>query len=164
MWLSCGDNGQLTKKIHNFLLALLSYQAPVVQTLDSTIHRVNHCPAKKYQGKQRCIIGWIEIYPVDNVIHLFNYWGYIGILRPKAKVTCWTFTSLLHSRFQCRHAMFLPTKGALHDDTKNGCVADQTFTCDLLNIKIFPVKVLLWMFTSCKVLQPFFAGTLLKPW
>ena len=31
--------------------------------------------------------------------------------------------SLLHSRFYCRHAtLFLG--GALRDDTKNGCVAD----------------------------------------
>ena len=30
---------------------------------------------------------------------------------------------LLHSRFYCRHAMLLPTKGgALRDDTKNDCV------------------------------------------
>ena len=33
--------------------------------------------------------------------------------------------SLLHSRFQCRHATLLPTntqwEGALRDDTKNGC-------------------------------------------
>ena len=124
-----GGNRQLKKKIHNFLSALLSYQAPVVQTLDSTIHQLNHYPAEKYQGKQHCIIGWIEIYPVDNVIHPFNYWCYIGILRSKAKViTCWTFT------------------------------------CDLQNIRIFPVKVLLWMFTSCKRLQPFLGGTLIKQW
>ena len=34
--------------------------------------------------------------------------------------------SLLHSPFQGRHAMLLPTLwgGALRDDTKNGCVAD----------------------------------------
>ena len=34
--------------------------------------------------------------------------------------------SLLHSRFQHRHATFLPTLwgGALRDDAKNGCVAD----------------------------------------
>ena len=27
-------------------------QAPVVQTLDSAIHRINHCPADKYYGNQ----------------------------------------------------------------------------------------------------------------
>ena len=27
-------------------------QAPVVQTLDSTIHRINHYPADKYYGNQ----------------------------------------------------------------------------------------------------------------
>ena len=33
--------------------------------------------------------------------------------------------SLLHSRFQCRHATLLPTVGrTLRDDSKNGCVAD----------------------------------------
>ena len=36
--------------------------------------------------------------------------------------------SLLHSRFQCHHAVPLSTNqwgGALRDETKNGCVADQ---------------------------------------
>ena len=28
------------------------YQAPVVQTLDSAIHRINHYPADKYYGNQ----------------------------------------------------------------------------------------------------------------
>ena len=33
--------------------------------------------------------------------------------------------SLLHSRFQSLHAILLLWGGALRDDTKNGCVADQ---------------------------------------
>ena len=52
-------------------------------------------------------------------------------------------TSLLHSRFKCRHMTLLPgalrddTKnscvgGALCDDTKNGCVADYMILLDLL--------------------------------
>ena len=28
------------------------YQAPVVETLDSTIHRINHYPADKYYANQ----------------------------------------------------------------------------------------------------------------
>ena len=31
---------------------LFDFQAPVVQTLDSTIHRINHYPADKYYGSQ----------------------------------------------------------------------------------------------------------------
>ena len=30
----------------------LHQQGPVVQTLDSTIHRINHYPADKYYGNQ----------------------------------------------------------------------------------------------------------------
>ena len=30
----------------------LGHQAPVVQTLDSAIHRINHYPADKYYGNQ----------------------------------------------------------------------------------------------------------------
>ena len=30
----------------------LRHQAPVVQTLDSAIHRINHYPADKYYGNQ----------------------------------------------------------------------------------------------------------------
>ena len=42
-------------------------QGPVVQTLDIAIHQINHYLADKYY--------WIEIYPVDSVIHLMNYWS-----------------------------------------------------------------------------------------
>ena len=35
--------------------------APVVQTLDSVIHRINHYPADKYQGNQLC-------YPLDRLL------------------------------------------------------------------------------------------------
>ena len=34
------------------LLLLTTYLAPVVQTLDSAIHRINHYPADKYLGNQ----------------------------------------------------------------------------------------------------------------
>ena len=50
-------------------------QAPVVYKLDSAIHRINHYPAvDKYWGGGggNCPIQWIEIYPVDSVIHVFN--------------------------------------------------------------------------------------------
>ena len=38
---------------------MLSYLAPVVQTLDSAIRRINHYPADKYCGNQLR-------YPVDS--------------------------------------------------------------------------------------------------
>ena len=43
-------------------------QAPVVQTLDSAIHRINRYPAML----SNCVIEWIEIYPVESAIHLLN--------------------------------------------------------------------------------------------
>ena len=37
---------------HKIMTNLGVYQAPVVQTLDSTIHRINHYPADKYYANQ----------------------------------------------------------------------------------------------------------------
>ena len=50
-------------------------QAPVEQTLDSAINRINHYPVDKYLGKPSCIIHWIEMYAVDTAIQLLNNWG-----------------------------------------------------------------------------------------
>ena len=44
--------------------------APVVETLDSTIHRINHYPADKYYA-----IRWIAIYLVDSAIQRWNNAG-----------------------------------------------------------------------------------------
>ena len=55
-------------------------QAPVVQTLDSAIHRINHYPADKYYGNQYYAIRWIVIYPVDSTIRRLNNQGQINIL------------------------------------------------------------------------------------
>ena len=52
---------------------------PVVQTLDSSIHRINHYPADKYLGNQ-LRFHWIEIYPADSSIHLLNNWGLVYVL------------------------------------------------------------------------------------
>ena len=43
---------QKTGKGNNITLFYIIYQAPVVQTLDSAIHRINHYPADKYKGNQ----------------------------------------------------------------------------------------------------------------
>ena len=63
---------------------------PVVQTLDSAIHWINHYSVGKYKGNQlRCpvdnhwtaqlvsliLIHWIVIYPLDSAIQLLNNWG-----------------------------------------------------------------------------------------
>ena len=48
-------------------------QAPIVQKMDSTIHRRNRNPEDI--RKTNCAIQWIVIYPVDSVIHLSNNWG-----------------------------------------------------------------------------------------
>ena len=52
------------------------FLAPVVQTLDSAIHRINHYPADKYYGNQYAI-RWIVIYPVDSAIRRLNNRGLI---------------------------------------------------------------------------------------
>ena len=51
------------------------HQAPVVQTLDSAIHRINHYPADKYYGNQLRYPRWIVIYPVDSATQRLNNWG-----------------------------------------------------------------------------------------
>ena len=43
-------------------------QAPVVQTLDSAIHRINHYPADS-------VIGFPNTYPLDSAIQRLNNWG-----------------------------------------------------------------------------------------
>ena len=48
-------------------------QAPVVQKLDSAIHRINHYSVDKYR-ENNYAIHWIEIYMVGSAIHLLNNW------------------------------------------------------------------------------------------
>ena len=51
----------------------------LLKTLDSAIHRINHYPAGRvYFRKTDQVIHWIEIYPVDSVIHLSNNWGQVS--------------------------------------------------------------------------------------
>ena len=38
------------------LINAMTELAPVVQTLDSAIHRINHYPADKYYGNQLCYL------------------------------------------------------------------------------------------------------------
>ena len=49
-------------------------QAPVVQTSDSAIHRINHYPADKYWENRLH-------YPLDSVIHLLDNWTLLVFLR-----------------------------------------------------------------------------------
>ena len=48
--------------------------APVVQKLDSAIHRINHYALDSTFGSLT-LIRWIEIYSVDGAIQLLNNWG-----------------------------------------------------------------------------------------
>ena len=48
--------------------------APVVQKLDSAIHRINLYPLDNAIGSLM-LIQWIVIYPVDSAIQLLNSWG-----------------------------------------------------------------------------------------
>lgn len=62
---------------------LLSYEiekrgalAPILQTLYSAICWINHYPADTCYEHQLCYpLDWIDINPVDSVVHLFNNWG-----------------------------------------------------------------------------------------
>ena len=38
------------KMVHTKMLDMSRYEAPVVQTLDSDTHRINHYPEDKYYG------------------------------------------------------------------------------------------------------------------
>ena len=51
--------------------------APVVQKLDSAIHRINHYPVDLSDRETNCVIHWIVIYPVDSAIQLLNNWGQV---------------------------------------------------------------------------------------
>ena len=59
--------------VGNFMLSpIIQLQAPVVQTLDSAINRINHYPVDKNIRETSCVIQWQEIYPVDCAFHLLN--------------------------------------------------------------------------------------------
>ena len=43
---------------HMYILYRIDYLVPVIQTLDSTIHPINHYPATNYYSKHlRCPLG-----------------------------------------------------------------------------------------------------------
>ena len=64
-------------------------QAPVVQTSDSAIHRINHYPADS-------VIDFRNTYPVDSAIQLLNNWGQVGkinLLHPiRSTIKIWVVT------------------------------------------------------------------------
>ena len=49
--------------------------APVVQKVDSAIHRINHYSVDKYINTILCVIRSMAIYPLDSAIHLLNNRG-----------------------------------------------------------------------------------------
>ena len=55
-------------------------QAPVVQTLDSAVHRINHYPADSVLLISVILTHWIVIYPVDSATQRLNNWGQSGEL------------------------------------------------------------------------------------
>ena len=55
--------------------------APVVQTLDSAIHWINHYPLDNSIGFASVYL--LVIYPVDSAIHRLNNWGLVYSLYPK---------------------------------------------------------------------------------
>ena len=62
-----------------YLLLIFSHAkllAPVVQTSDSAIHRINHYPADSVLISG-ILIRWIVIYPVDSAIQRLNNRGLV---------------------------------------------------------------------------------------
>ena len=59
-----------------YLVVVVDYQTPVVQTLDSAIERINSIQWISIR-KTYCAIQWIVIYPVDSVIFLSNNWDLV---------------------------------------------------------------------------------------
>ena len=49
--INCESRNQKPSFLHKYVY-LFIYQAPIVQTLDSAIHRINHYPVDKYYGNQ----------------------------------------------------------------------------------------------------------------
>ena len=60
---------------------------PVVQKLDSAIHRKDHYPVDNIINIRgaNCAIQWIEIYPLDSAIHLLKNWSLVVRARLKAR-------------------------------------------------------------------------------
>ena len=52
--------------------------APVAQTLDSAIQRINHYPADNAIVSRNIRIRWIVIYLVDSAIQLLNNRGLVN--------------------------------------------------------------------------------------
>ena len=61
----------------NFFFFFAELQSPVVQSVDSTIHRINHYPVDKC-WKKIYAIHWIVVYPVDSVFHPLNNRGQLN--------------------------------------------------------------------------------------
>ena len=57
-------------------------QAPLVQTLNSAIHRIYFYPVDNANGFP---IRWIVIYPVDSAIQQLNNWGHRTLLKLSVK-------------------------------------------------------------------------------
>ena len=72
-------------------------QAPVVQTLDSTIHWITQLVLLVF-------IRWIVIYRVDSAIHRLNYWGLFAdlcFLRNPVLVKPYAAVELIRCFAQC---------------------------------------------------------------
>ena len=83
-------------------------QAPVVQTLDSTIHRINHYPGYKWCISVRetncAAIHWIVIYPLDSVIQFLKNWGLdISVVKLNLLTGLQIFSSLRRTTVLVRH-------------------------------------------------------------
>lgn len=54
-----------------------------MHTMGSIRHWINHHPVDYILSvkKTNCDINWIEIYPIDSVIHPLNNWGQLAIYR-----------------------------------------------------------------------------------
>ena len=82
-------------------------QAPVVQTLDSAIHRINHYPGDKCcvsVGETNCAIQWIVIYSLDSVIQFLKNWDLdISVVKLNLLTGLQIFSSLKRTTVLVRH-------------------------------------------------------------
>ena len=68
-------------------------QAPVVQKVDSAIHRINLYPLDSAIGSPNIYPLRIVIYPVESAIHLLNNWGQKFVVKSMYFITFFTKTA-----------------------------------------------------------------------
>ena len=73
-WIPVKLMDRLTAKLVNHLTAMLvnhlTTKPMVVNLVRLHLTKLKHYPVDKYLGNQYCATHWIDIYPVDGIVHL----------------------------------------------------------------------------------------------